>query len=393
MRYLFINSVVDYGSTGKIVRQLANSLKEQGHDVLIAYGRNESSNKEDTYFFGSKIFSSVHLLATRLLGRHGLHSTTMTKKLIEQIESYNPDCIHLHNLHGYYLNVPLLFEYLKSKKDIKIIWTLHDCWSFSGSSAYFSFNGCKEWDQGCVVCNSTQDYPRSSLIKRQRKNFEWKRESFSNISNMTIITPSHWLKELVETTFLNQYDVKAIYNGLNLEIFKPSKNIEKRQKIDLLGVSNIWEDRKGLKDFILLRSMLPSDYTITLIGLSKDQIQSLPDGIKGAERTESVGELVRYYSNADIYLNFSVEETMGMTTIEAIACGTPSFVYDQTAVPEIVDTTVGKVFKAHDLKSIKTEIENFRKEDYPQNILVQYAKQYDESKMINNYIKEYKIYE
>lgn len=389
MRYLLINSVVDYGSTGKITRQLSNALEIEGEDILVTYGRVRQADSKNSFFFGNAISSGTHLLLSRIFGRHGLHSTKKTKQLIRKIKEFSPDVIHLHNLHGYYLNVELLFEFLKTQDHIKIIWTLHDCWAVSGSSAYFSFNGCKEWDEGCVICNSTADYPKASFIKRQRKNFAWKKESFTSVPNMKIITPSNWLRDLISTTFLKEYPVQTIYNGLNLDVFKPKKTNESSPSIKLLGVSNIWEERKGLTDFIKLRSMLPSNYEITLIGLSKKQISKLPEGITGIERTSDIDELVQFYSDADIYLNFSVEETMGMTTIEAIACGTPAFVFDQTAVPEIVNESVGKVFKAHDLDEVVKSIKNYKRGDYAIEDLLSHADKFKESDMIDAYMREY----
>ncbi|QIK57522.1 glycosyltransferase [Erysipelothrix sp. HDW6A] len=388
MKILFINSVVDYGSTGKLVRDIANASKQAGHDVLVAYGRYPQENSEDTFYFGSKISTYWHVLMTRLLGRHGLHSSLETKKLIKVIDEYNPEVIHLHNLHGYYLNVRMLFNYLKTRPQTKILWTLHDCWSFSGSSAYFSYSGCKVWDKGCVECNTTREYPESLGFSNQKYNFNWKKEAFSNINNLTILTPSDWLKQLTEQTFLNSYKIKRIYNGIDLQVFRPLKNESNSTEINLLGVANIWEKRKGLDDFIELSKRLPEDYKITLIGLSKQQCEGLPSSIKGITRTENVSELVEYYSNADIYLNLSQEETMGLTTVEALACGTPVIVYDQTAVPEIVGDEVGLVVKANDIDLLATSIQNFDFVRYSSEACREYSFKFSKEKMIENYLKE-----
>ncbi|MDE8241021.1 glycosyltransferase, partial [Erysipelothrix rhusiopathiae] len=255
MKVLFVNSVCDYGSTGKIVRDLANGLKKEGHEVLICYGRHQAKEDTDTFYIGDKLTTYSHVFMTRVFNRHGLHSNRATQKLIEKIETFNPDVIHLHNLHGYYLNVEMLFEALKTFKG-KIYWTFHDCWPISGSSAYFDYHGCKTWDEGCVECNSTRDYPEALVFKRQKKNFLWKKKAFSGLDNLTLVTPSYWLKELLAKSFLAQYPCEVIHNGINTNLFKPTYDAELTKKYEnklvLLGVASIWEQRKGLNDFIKL---------------------------------------------------------------------------------------------------------------------------------------------
>lgn len=389
MRILFINSVYKYGSTGRLVHDLKESMKGLGHEVLVAYGRHKQETDEDAFYFGSNLSSMGHLLATRLMGNHGLHSTRKTKRLIKVIKEFKPDVIHLHNLHGYYLNVPLLFDFLK-KIDVPVVWTLHDCWSVSGSAAYFDFDGCKVWDEGCVECNNTKTYPEVWLFPNQKKNFAWKREVFTSLDNLTIITVSDWLKELMETTFLNKYEIKRIYNGIDLETFVPKMEELNNDKIKLLGVANKWEERKGLNDFIALSKTLAPNYEITLIGLSKDQISELPSNIIGIQRTDSIQDLVQYYQKSNLYLNLSVEETMGLTTVEALACGTPAIVYDKTAVPEVINAYSGIVVEANDIASLKAVIEAFDFEAYTIDNCRERALGFAQYVMIENYINVYK---
>ena len=338
MRVLFINSVVDYGSTGKIVRDLANGLKLEGHEVLIAYGRHEAKVDEDTYSIVDKTSTMGHVFLSRFLGRHGIHSTNATKKLINRIESFKPDVINLHNLHGYYLNVPMLLKYLQSYNG-KILWTLHDTWLISGSSAYFDFHGCKVWDEGCVECNSTKDYPRADFIKRQRANFEWKKELIPKLNNLSFITPSLWLKNVLGTTFLKKVPCHVVNNGIDTEIFKEQHNEEletlyKGKKV-LLGVANKWEERKGLNDFLKLNELLDDEFQIILIGLTSDEISKLPQGIIGITRTNSAQELANYYSLAYAFLNPTYEDNYPTTNLEALSCNTPVIAYDTGGNKEV----------------------------------------------------------
>lgn len=358
MKILLINAVYRFGSTGRLVHELKEAAQKEGHEVLVAFGRNPQEATEDTFYFGSKPGFMYHVLMTRFFGRHGLHSTLKTKVLMDRIDAFNPDVIHIHNVHGYYLNVPMLFNYLKTLNK-KIIWTQHDTWSVSGSSAYFDYDGCEVWNRGCEVCSNTKEYPEVWAFPNQKRNFKWKQDAFIGFNNLTLITVSDWQKNLLKTTFLDTYEIKRIYNGIDLNVFIPKIKKPPSNTIKLLGVANIWESRKGLDDFILLSKKLPNNYEITLIGLSKEQVNTLPKNIKGITRTDSIASLVKYYQEADIYLNLSVEETMGLTSVEAMACGTPAIVYDKTAVPEIVDANSGIVVEANNIELLTQTIINF----------------------------------
>lgn len=379
MKIMFINSVVDYGSTGKIVRELANGLKSRGNSVIIAYGRHEAKTEKDTFNITNKWSTVFHIIMTRFFGRHGMHSNYETKKLIKKIEEFKPDTIHLHNLHGYYLNVPMLLSFLKDK-DIKILWTLHDAWLISGSSAYFDFNGCKLWDQGCVECVSTKDYPKVIGFKRQKKNFAWKKKSLLTLQNLTLFTPSLWLKDMLSQSFLKDVPTYVVNNGIDTEVFKPTISSELRDmygdKKILLGVANIWEHRKGFQDFIKLKELISEDYLIILIGLSKDQISSLPKGIVGVQRTQDAHELAAYYSLAYAYINPTYEDNYPTTNLEALACGTRVIAYDTGGNKEVLGVEIVEQGNVQQLyKKISEKHENsvdsysFSKENFLENML------------------------
>lgn len=359
MKVLFVNSVCDYGSTGKIVRDLANGLKKEGHEVLICYGRHQAKEDTDTFYIGDKLTTYSHVFMTRVFNRHGLHSNRATQKLIEKIETFNPDVIHLHNLHGYYLNVEMLFEALKTFKG-KIYWTFHDCWPISGSSAYFDYHGCKTWDEGCVECNSTRDYPEALVFKRQKKNFLWKKKAFSGLDNLTLVTPSYWLKELLAKSFLAQYPCEVIHNGINTDLFKPTYDAELTKKYEnkrvLLGVASIWEQRKGLNDFIKLSTMLSDNYKIVLIGLTEEQKKSLPTAIDGVLRTDSAEQLAAYYTLSHRFINPTYEDNYPTTNIEALCCHTPVIAYDTGGNKEVSIKPFMTIVPQGDLEAIVHEL-------------------------------------
>lgn len=338
MRVYFINSVVDYGSTGKIVRDLSEELKKNNHQIRMVYGRHDVKDRNDTLSIENRISFMHHYFMSRVFGRHGLHSTKQTKILINDIRTFKPDVIHIHNLHGYYLNVPLLLSEIK-KMNVKVIITLHDTWLVSGSSAYFDYDGCAVWDDGCVVCNNTKSYPRADLFKRQRKNFKWKKEIFKDFNDLTFITPSEWLKDVIATTFLREYPCEVVNNGIDTSVFYARENTElnktyKDKKV-LLGVASIWERRKGLDDFIKLNSLISDEYQIVLIGLTPDQIKSLPEGMIGIERTSNADELAEYYSMSFAYLNPTYEDNYPTTNLEARSCHTNIIAYDTGGNKEV----------------------------------------------------------
>lgn len=385
MRVLQINSTCGVGSTGKIAVDIYKALKKQGDECIIAFGRGKAPKGVSSYKIGNDFSVKLHGILSRLTDRHGYYSFLPTKRLVKQIKKYNPDIIHLHNIHGYYLNLPVLFKYL-SKANLPVVWTLHDCWAFTGHCAYFSFAGCDRWKDGCYGCPQKKSYPASILADNSRLNYKNKKSLFNNVKNLNLVTPSYWLEGLVKDSFLKNYSVTTIYNGIDLSVFKPTQgNFRKEYGLEnkkiILGVANIWEERKGLKDFYRLNQMISDDYKIVLVGLSKEQKSALPEGIIGITRTESVEQLAEIYTAADVYFNASVEETMGLTTVEAMACGTPVVVYNATAIGEVVDKKSGVVVAAGDVSAVYNAILSLslsskdclkRAEDFEKNNQYQY---------------------
>lgn len=343
MKVLFINSVCGIGSTGRICTDLAQQLEAEGNEVRIAYGRKGTVPKQFQKYavrIGTDWDCKMHAIQTRLFDTHGFGSRRATREFLEWAEEYNPDLLWLHNLHGYYINVEMLFDWIKKHPKMQVKWTLHDCWAFTGHCTHFAMVKCEQWKSKCKDCPQLKRYPACFMMSSVSKNFERKNKAFTGVKNMTLITPSEWLAKLTHDSFLKDYPVEVQYNSVDTSIFKPTpSNFRERYglqgKIIVLGVANVWEDRKGLFDFYKLAEMLDSRFVIVLVGLSEKQIQELPKGIKGILRTNSAQDLAAIYTAADILVNLSVEETFGMTPVEAQACGTPSIVYEDTACEEI----------------------------------------------------------
>lgn len=386
MKILQINSVCGYGSTGRITTELYKAYEEYGHECIIAYGRGIAPKKYKTIKIGSTLDNYTHVIKTRILDKHGFGSKKATEKFIEKVKIYNPDIIHLHNIHGYYINIEILFNYLKESNK-KVIWTLHDCWAFTGHCSYFDYVKCDKWKSKCLNCKQKKEYPSTIFLDSSKYNFNKKMELFLGIKNMTIVTPSKWLAKLVKKSFLNEYDVEVIYNGIDLNLFKPRKS-DLREKYDivdkiiLLGVANIWEERKGLNTFIDLNKALDDKYKIFLVGLNDEQIRRLPKNIIGIKRTNTIEELVEIYSMADIFINTSYEETMGLTTVEALATGTNVIVRNSTAMPEIVENK-DNIF--NNLEDLIEKINNLRNKNYSEKNRIK-AQSYKDINMLKGYL-------
>lgn len=350
MKVLLINSVCGIGSTGRICTDLAQQFEAAGDEVKIAYGRKGTVPEQFQKYavrIGTDWDCKMHAIQTRLFDTHGFGSKHATKKFLQWAEEYKPDLLWLHNIHGYYINVEMLFVWIKKHPEMQVKWTLHDCWAFTGHCSYFTMVQCEQWKSHCSHCSQLRRYPACYAMSSVRRNFARKRAAFTRMPNLTLITPSKWLADLVKQSFLKEYPVEVHYNTIDTTIFKPTPSDFRERyglqdKIIVLGVANVWEDRKGLFDFYKLAEMLDDHYAIVLVGLSEKQIEDLPKNIKGIQRTNSPKELVAIYTAADVFVNPSVEETFGMTPVEAQACGAPSIVYEGTACAEVAEQNGNK---------------------------------------------------
>jgi len=362
MKILQINTTLNTTSTGRITEEIGKTVMDHGHESYAACNRiGPNGSRSEMILVGNTLDVYAHGLKTRLFDRHGFGSTGATSRLIRQIEDINPDVIGLHNLHGYYLNVEILFNYLK-KVQKPVVWTFHDCWPFTGHCAYFDSVNCDKWKTECGSCPLTHAYPASWLMDNSTRNFRDKKRIFTGLENLTIVTPSRWLKNLVDESFLSDYETKVIHNGIDLNTFKPCKTafsdrISESNKKIILGVASIWDQRKGLNDFVKLSKLLDDQFKIVIVGLSEKQFETIPPNILGIKRTENIEELASLYSSASIFINPTYSDNFPTTNIEALACGTPVITYNTGGSPEAIDSKTGSVVEKGDIELLKDAVE------------------------------------
>jgi putative colanic acid biosynthesis glycosyltransferase len=393
-RVLQINVTLNTGSTGRIAEAIGLKIIQSGGESTIAYGREMRSSVSKVVKIGNIFDQVFHLVWTRLFDLHALGFSAGTKKLIKQIKAIDPDVIHLHNLHGYYINIKALFEFLKSFGK-PIVWTLHDCWSFTGHCAYFDHVDCQKWKTGCYKCPLTKSYPASYLIDNSKLNFELKKKLFNSIYDLSVVTVSNWLMSKVDQSFLKYKREMVIYNGIDLSLFKPDASDNKVLNIDrpyILSVANIWDSRKGLNDLIKLRILLDLKINMVIVGLNDSQIEQLPQGVIGLPKTKDLNELVALYSGAKAFINPSATETFGMVTAEAMACGTPVVVYNATASPELVGEGTGYVVEKGNIDALYKAVSRILldgKEKYSASCRRYAEIHFDQDKQYSMYISLY----
>ena len=398
-KLLIINSVINSGSTGRISESIGIVANKNGFDTFVAYGRKSNKSSLKTYRIGNSFSNLIHLIFSRFLDNQGLLSILPTLNLIKYIKKLNPDIINLHNIHGYYLNHNILFKYLNTTS-IKICWTFHDCWPFTGHCIYFDHVQCDKWETLCNKCPQTHTYPKSFVLDRSKNNFNEKKLLFSNNNNLTIICVSNWMCNLVNKSFLKNTSKTVIHNGINLKIFRPLNKFNLKlkkinsKKFTILGVAYQWTSRKGLTDFIELSQRLTSNFQIILVGLSTKQIKNLPNNIIGITKTENISELVQLYSYSDVFVNPTYEDNYPTTNLESMACGTPVITYSTGGSIESVCDDTGFVIKKGDINSLTDTLiklrTNFEKNNFSKKCRLRAEKYFDENITYENYINTFK---
>lgn len=352
-KLLQIGSSLNCGAPGKIAEQIGLLAMAKGWDVYMAHGvRHSNPSQLKTIPMVTPLEERVHALYSLLFDRHGLGPDGKTKKLVEWIKEYKPEIIHLHNIHGYFCNFKVLFEYLDSV-DTPVVWTMHDCWPFTGRCFHFAGVDCYKWKTGCYDCKAEPGYTVSKYYDRSKELYALKKRLFSSVKNLTLVPVSDWQAAFLKDSFLKDCNVHTIHNGVDIEKFRPMDGNRLRDKhklhgkLVILGVASPWNTRKGLDDFLRLRTMLSDEFAIVMVGLTTKQIEKLPNGIIGIARTESQQELAEYYSMADVFVNLTYLDTFPTVNLEALACGTPVITYRTGGSPEaICDTACEKVEKA-----------------------------------------------
>ena len=361
MKIVQVNTVCERGSIPKIMLNLYKSAEAMGHTCYIAYGRGSAPQDIRSYKIGTTLDFLCHVARNFVLGDSGFGSYHRTLRFLSWLDEVQPDILHLHNIHGFYIHIELLFDYIK-KHNIRTIWTLHDCWTYTGQCAYYDYANCTKWISQCHDCPIyNTSYPYSLFKDNSRNNYIRKKEAFSDVQNLTLITPSHWLENEVKKSFLGSYPVQTIHNSVDPNIFHYTPmskqdlgkqlsdySIDISKKI-ILGVANVWDNRKGLKFFKELHELLDENYLIILIGLSKKQIKEIrnlsSDRFLPITHTSNAQELCLFYHIADVFVNPTLEDNFPTTNIEALACGTPVITFDTGGSGECIDSSCGIVLK------------------------------------------------
>lgn len=353
-----INVACNWSSTGRIVEQIGLKAVQKGWDVHVAHSsRYVNASQLITYQIQGKWADYVHYVwNSTILGRSGLGSVASTKRFLKYLDEIKPAIVHLHNIHGHYINYELLLRYL-AERNILVVWTMHDCWPITGHCAYFDSIDCQKWKTECHACELQKEFPKSLFFDTSMSAFRLKKQLLAAIPNLTLVPVSGWLGEIARQSMIGGHaKVQVIHNGIDLKVFKPIVSKKNDGVVRILGVAAGYGERKGLNDFNKLREMLSDRYEITMVGLSRDEIKKIVPGIKGIMRTDHVEELVRLYNEADVYVNPTYSDNFPTTNIEALACGTPVITYRTGGSPEAVDEKTGIVIEQGNVVALANAI-------------------------------------
>lgn len=362
MRVFQLNTFCGVKSTGRIACEIAKLVKEDGGECRIGYGVPGISQESEAFAYqiGGKWERKLHGALRKLLDAEGYGSWLATRKLIRDMKAFAPDLVHLHNVHGCYLHLPTLFRYLR-KSGLPVVWTLHDCWPFTGHCAYFDYSGCEKWKTGCFDCPQQRSYPVCIGLDGSRRNYAHKKRWFAQLPHLTFVAPCEWMKQPLSESFMQRHPVRVIYNGVNPEAFRPvQSDLRSRYQLQdrrvCLSVAAEWDRRKGLPYLCEAARELGDGYRFVVIGLEKEQLTGLPDNVIGLERTADVQELAAWYTLADCFVNPTLEDNMPMVNLEALACGTPVAAFEAGGSAECLDERCGTAVPAGDVNALENAI-------------------------------------
>ncbi len=363
MKILFVSAIWGGGGPGGVVKDLYAYMEARGEECWFAYARRSVPDSVRSIRIGSTLTVAGHIVKALCLDSNGFHSAAATRRFIRAVGELKPDLINLHNIIGFSLHVGVLFEYLK-RTGIPVVWTVHDCWPFTGHCTYFDDVGCDKWRDSCGGCPARMQYPHSLFFDFSRRNLQIKKRLFSNVGSLSLVTPSAWLAGIMRDSFLKSYPIRVINNGIDLEVFRPvDSDLRRRYGLEnrtvVLGVAIVWALRKGLDAFVRLSDMLdPEKYRVVLIGITKHQKRRLPDRILALPRTRDAQELARWYSAADVFVNPTLADNYPTVNLEALACGTPVVTYDTGGSGEMIAPGSGTVVRKGDLHALRDAIES-----------------------------------
>ena len=392
MKVAQINNLCGRGSTGKIAIGISELSNKTGIENKIFYF-SKSSSLSNAVKITNKPYIKFQALKSRVLGNYGFNSRSSTRKLIKELDIFNPDIVHIHNIHAHNVHFEMLFNYLRRKKK-KIIYTFHDCWALTGYCPHFAMARCEKWKSKCFCCPLYKKY--SWFFDKSKTNYFRKKKALSDL-DLTIVAPSNWLADIVKESFLKEYPVKVIKNGIDLQVFYPiESNMREEKKLCdktiVLGVADMWGRSKGLDVFIELSKRLSADFQIILVGVSQKVKKLLPKNIISLKRTQNQNELARIYSMSNVFVNPTREEVLGLVNIEALACGVPVVMFNTGGSPECIDSTCGTIVECDDIDQLVNAISEIRQSNrFSKEDCIKRAKLFDKSDRIQEYIDLYKM--
>lgn len=395
MKVLMINTVYAYGSTGKIVEQIEKAATNQGITCVAAHRYQESTHQhaKNCIPISTWLDCHIHNRLARYTMLTGCFSKIRTHLFLKKVKKFKPDIIHLHNIHGNYINVKQLFRYIK-KHNIPVVWTLHDCWILTGHCFYYDIAGCHKWQTRCHHCPQKG----TALVDASSFLYNRKKQLFHDVQNMTLVTPSQWLADEVALSHLKDFPTKVINNGIDLSVFRPVESSFRFQyglenKTILLGVAFDWGYRKGLDIFIELAKRLDNTYKIVLVGTNDTVDEQLPSSILSIHKTNNQTELAEIYSTANLFVNPTREDNFPTVNIESLACGTPVLTFNTGGSPEIIDETSGSVVDVNDIDALEREIYRICQEKpYTKEACLARARQFDRKDKFEEYVHLYQTY-
>ncbi len=392
MKILQINSVYGIRSTGRIAYELAMLQQKNGMEPYIVSGEG-TSDSPNVHIMSGKLYLKANVLKTRLFGKHGFYSKLATRRMLKFVDKVSPDVIHLHNIHGHYFNVKMIFEYIQ-KHNIPVVWTLHDCWAFTGHCPHFDYIGCDKWKSGCGNCPQRRGYPGSWFFDRSKGNFALKKKIFTATQKMHIVTPSNWLSSLARESFLGKYPVTTINNGLDTEVFRPRESDFKKKygledKFVILGIVSNLNSTKGGQYFLELAKMLKDDEHIVILSLDRD-FDLLPSNITAIKRTDSMQEMAEVYSGADVFVNPTLQETFSMINVEALSCGLPVVTFKTGGCVETLTQDCGTSVTKGDAKGLYEGIQRARAGEFSKEKCREQGEKYSAELCFLKYIDVYR---
>ena len=388
MKIVEINSY-NFASTGNIMLGIAECARNAGHEVYTFNpdGRSMRKNVPGNFAIGNRYERALSSKINYYTGNHGALHFWGTYNFLRELDRIQPDIIHMHNLHCDYINIGMLVSYI-NKHHVKAVWTLHDCWSFTGHCPYFDIVACDKWKVSCNKCPMYHDYPASkwdNSVSQYKKKKKW----FTSIEDLTIVTPSRWLADLVKESYLNKYETKVIYNGLNMTIFKSTEsNFREKYHLEdkfiILGVAFSWGERKGQDRFERLAAILDKRYQIVLVGINKENVSA--NNIICIPKTNNQVELAEIYTAADVLLNPTREDNFPTVNIEALACGTPVLSYGAGGSAEAFDAQSGMLVSGETVVAV---LDKLYSDNFDKSACVERGKEFEQNLKYKEYIDLY----